>query len=75
MEVLPENWNTVQVFMQCQPTYLQGGLSKPLYQGIPAIEIEAAARLCRVDVDEYEAMRAGVRVMADATAKLMNGPA
>ncbi len=65
-----ENWDTVQVFMQCQPSYLQGGLGKPVYVGVSAMEIEAAARLCQIRAEDYETLRAGVRVMVSETAEI-----
>ncbi len=54
-----ENWDAVQVFKQCQPSYLQVGLATVVYLGIAAVEIEAAARLCRISPDDYDTVRGG----------------
>lgn len=64
--MLPENWTIVAVFRRCRPSWITG-MHAPVYDGIAAREIEAAARLLQVDPTEYEDLLAGIDVMVNAT--------
>lgn len=69
--MLEANWLTVQVYRTCIPQWITG-MHKPVYQGLPATEIEAAVRLWRVPADDYDDLLAGLRVMTGIASEIHN---
>ncbi|MDO5625009.1 MAG: DUF1799 domain-containing protein [Pseudomonadota bacterium] len=69
VEVLSENWTAVRVYQRCVHSWITG-MHTPLYVGIPAIEIESAARLCGIAPSEYPDMTAAIDVMVDTRRRL-----
>lgn len=71
IEILEENWTTVQVFQVCQPTF--AGMSGTQV-GIAAAEIEAAMRGLRIAPRERPDVMRGVvymgRIAADEASKV-----
>jgi len=72
IEVLEENWNTVRVFRTCQPSFITG-LHAPAYLGISALELQAACSLLQIALDPD--LMAGIKVMAEETARLYSSKA
>ncbi|WP_296280547.1 DUF1799 domain-containing protein [Pseudoxanthomonas sp.] len=68
VEVLEDNWSTVEVFGRCQPNWIVG-LGGASYAGITATEIEAACRLLQIPTAQWPDISQGVRVMALASAE------
>ena len=66
VEVFAENWNAVMVFRRCRPSWLTG-MHAPLYDGIPALEIESAIRLLQIPPQDQPEILACVDVMVAAT--------
>lgn len=66
IDVLEENWTIVAVFRRCKPSWITG-MHAPVYDGLAAQEIEAAARMLQVPVSDYEDLLDGLDVMVDAT--------
>ncbi|WP_295937109.1 DUF1799 domain-containing protein [uncultured Xanthomonas sp.] len=73
VDVLEENWQALMVFRQCRPQWITG-MHAPLYDGISALEIEAAARLHRVAEDDYPDLIASIEVLVRATRQARNEP-
>ena len=71
IEVLDENWSIVAVFRRCRPNWITG-MHAPLYDGLAALEIEAAARLNQVPADDYPDLLWGIDVMVRATREARN---
>jgi len=67
IEVLDENWDTVQVFRICQPSFITG-MHTPIYAGISAMEMQAACALLHITADAD--LVAGIRVMSEETARV-----
>ncbi|WP_411832328.1 DUF1799 domain-containing protein [Pseudoxanthomonas mexicana] len=68
VEVLDDNWDTVAVFGQCQPSWLVG-LGGASYAGISATEVEAACRLLQIPPMQWPDISQGIRVMSLASAE------
>lgn len=73
IQILRENWTTVMVFRRCRPSWLTG-MHAPLYDGIPALEVEAAIRLLQVPSDEVMEVMAGIDAMVSATRDAYSEP-
>jgi len=73
VDVLEENWQAVMVFRQCRAQWVTG-MHAPIYDGISAIEIEAAARLHRVEPAAYADLVACIEVLVQATRQARNDP-
>lgn len=71
VDVLEENWDTVQVFMQCRPQWLTG-FHAPVYAGVTAQELEAALRLLQIPSTDHPDVISGIRVMVEETKSLHN---
>jgi len=67
IEVLDENWNTVQVFRYCQPSFITG-MHAPVYLGISALELQAACSLLRIAPDDD--LISGIKIMCEETARV-----
>lgn len=67
--VLEDNWDAVQVFQQCQPVWITG-LHAPIYQGISALELQAAMRLEGIQPNAAPDVIAGVRLMERTTRQI-----
>lgn len=50
--MLEENWQAVTVFRRCRPSWVTG-MHAPVYDGIAAVEIDAAARLYCIPTADY----------------------
>lgn len=70
VEVFEENWNTVSVFMRCQPTWVSAGLAGARYGGISAMEVEAVCRLQQLPPEEWPRICEGIGVMAVVAAEM-----
>lgn len=60
-----ENWDAVMVFRRCRPSWLTG-MHAPMYDGIPALEIESAFRLLQIPMYRQPGILADVDVMVSA---------
>jgi hypothetical protein len=69
--VLKYNWETVKVFMRCEPTLVIGATAA-IWRGAPAPEIEAVMRLCRVPTARRLRVFDGVKQMGIAWAQVRN---
>lgn len=69
--MLADNWETVQVFMRCEPTLVIGATAA-IWRGAPAPEIEAVMRLCRVPTARRLGVFDGVKQMGIAWANQKN---
>lgn len=72
VDVLDDNWDTVQVFLRCQANWLTGGMGAPVYLGISALELDAAIRLSRIPTEQIDEVVNGVRVMELTTRESHN---
>ena len=61
----------MQVFRRCKAQWITG-MHRPIYSGIPAQEIESAARLMRVPETEYQDLLDGIAVMVAETSEIRN---
>ncbi|QHB72928.1 hypothetical protein GQ674_17245 [Stenotrophomonas sp. 364] len=64
--MLVENWVAVSVFRRCKAAWLTG-MHPPIYGGVAAQEIEAAARLERVPVADYPDLLDALDVLISTT--------
>jgi hypothetical protein len=71
IEVLAENWDTVQVFTRCRQTWA-AGMGGAFAQGFSALEIEAACRLARVEPDTWPEVSDQVHEMGRIAAEELN---
>ncbi|RFF44208.1 DUF1799 domain-containing protein [Xanthomonas campestris] len=71
IEVLQENWQAVMVFRQCRAHWISG-MHAPIYDGITAMELEAAARLHRIAPIAYDDLVACIAVLVQATRQARN---
>lgn len=53
------------MFRRCRPSWLTG-MHAPLYDGIPALEVESATRLLQVPIDQIPDVLAGIDIMVGA---------
>ncbi|MBA0448670.1 hypothetical protein D7Y61_15260 [Stenotrophomonas maltophilia] len=66
IEVLFFNWTAVAVFQRCRPQWITG-MHAPVYDGISATEISAAAGLLGVEREEYPDLLFCLDVLIQAT--------
>ncbi|MCL1550458.1 DUF1799 domain-containing protein [Xanthomonas nasturtii] len=71
IEVLQENWQAVMVFRQCRAHWVTG-MHAPIYDGITAMELEAAARLHRIAPSAYDDLVACIAVLVQTTRQARN---
>lgn len=71
IEVLQENWQAVMVFRQCRAHWISG-MHAPIYDGITAMELEAAARLHCIAPSAYDDLVACIAVLVQATRQARN---
>lgn len=71
IEVLEENWQAVMVFRQCRAHWVTG-MHAPIYDGITAMELEAAARLHRIPPSAYDDLVACIEVLVQTTRQARN---
>ncbi|WDM66857.1 DUF1799 domain-containing protein [Xanthomonas cucurbitae] len=69
--MLEENWQAVMVFRQCRAHWVTG-MHAPIYDGITAMELEAAARLHRVPPSAYDDLVACIAVLVQTTRQARN---
>ncbi|MBA2128457.1 hypothetical protein EF148_03225 [Stenotrophomonas maltophilia] len=65
--VLEENWTAVQLFTRCKPRWITG-MHAPIYDGIEAREIQAAACLLGIDQRELPDLMPSLDVLIGTTA-------
>ena len=73
IQILRENWTTVMVFRRCRPSWLTG-MHAPLYDGIAALEVEAAIRLLQVSPEEVPDVIEGIDVMVSTVREAYSEP-
>lgn len=69
--MLEDNWETVQVFMRCEPTLVIGATAA-LWRGAPAPEIESVMNILRVPRARRVEVFDGVKQMGIAWANVKN---
>ena len=62
------NWDAVSVFRRCRPNWITG-MHQPVYDGISATEIRAAALLERVPRATYPDLLYALDILIAATRK------
>ncbi|WP_321573103.1 DUF1799 domain-containing protein [Xanthomonas campestris] len=72
IEVLQENWQAVMVFRQCRAHWRLNGMHAPIYDGITAMELEAAARLHRIAPSAYDDLLACIEVLVQTISQTRN---
>lgn len=73
IDVLAENWTTVQVYLRCQPDISVGWGER--WNGISATEVRSAATMMRVPRDEWPDVLDGVQHMGRVVAEIRNSEA
>ncbi len=71
LEVLEENWDTVQVFQLCQQTWCVS-MAGAIAIGFCAREVESACRVARIPARKLTATAIDVREMGRVAAEALN---